>query len=77
MTRLQAMQQSQLTPQALQLSRHARRVYVGGLPANITEVTLTHFFNQVSAQALWLPQQEWQHSLMGVFAHCMACLHLP
>eukprot|EP00775_Hariotina_reticulata_P010491 gene10491-10650_t len=47
MTRLQALQQSQLTPQALQLSRHARRVYVGGLPPNITEVTLTHFFNQV------------------------------
>jgi RNA recognition motif-containing protein len=36
-----------MTPQALQLSRHARRVYVGNLPQNTTESSLTHYFNQV------------------------------
>eukprot|EP00879_Flechtneria_rotunda_P013232 GHRR01013817.1.p1 GENE.GHRR01013817.1~~GHRR01013817.1.p1 ORF type:complete len:453 (+),score=205.82 GHRR01013817.1:1432-2790(+) len=47
MTRLAALQQQTVTPQALQISRHARRVYVGSLPPNITEVALTHYFNQV------------------------------
>jgi hypothetical protein len=47
MTRLAALQNAQPTPQALQLSRHARRVYVGSLPPGISEVALTHFFNQV------------------------------
>jgi hypothetical protein len=47
MTRLAALQNAQATPQALQLSRHARRVYVGSLPPGISEVALTHFFNQV------------------------------
>jgi hypothetical protein len=46
-TRLASLQQQQNTPQALQLSRHARRIYVGGLPQGITEVQLTHYFNQV------------------------------
>lgn len=49
--RLAAIQQQQNNPQALQLSRHARRVYVGGLPAGISEVTLINFFNQVSDEA--------------------------
>jgi hypothetical protein len=51
MTRLAALQNAQSTPQALQLSRHARRVYVGSLPPGISEVALTHFFNQVRAAA--------------------------
>jgi hypothetical protein len=48
-TRLASLQQQQqqYTSHALQLSRHARRVYVGGLPQGITEVQLTHYFNQV------------------------------
>jgi RNA recognition motif-containing protein len=47
MTRLASLQQASMTPQALQLSRHARRVYVGNLPQNTTESSLTHYFNQV------------------------------
>ena len=46
-TRLASLQQAAMTPQALQLSRHARRVYVGNLPHNVTETALTHYFNQV------------------------------
>lgn len=46
-TRLAALQQASMTPQALQMSRHARRVYVGSLPPNITETSISHFFNQV------------------------------
>lgn len=42
-----------MTPQALQLSRHARRVYVGSLPPGISEVALTHYFNQVGELAAW------------------------
>jgi len=48
-TRLASLQQASMTPQALQLSRHARRVYVGNLPPNVTEASITHYFNQVSA----------------------------
>jgi hypothetical protein len=38
---------AQNNPQQLQASRHARRVYVGGLPQSVTEVFLTNYFNQV------------------------------
>ena len=31
----------------VQMSRHARRVYVGGLPVGISEVELTQFFNAI------------------------------
>jgi hypothetical protein len=47
LTRLAAMQQASMTPQALQLTRHARRVYVGNLPPSINEMGITQFFNQV------------------------------
>lgn len=51
MTRLATLQQAVvMTPQALQLSRHARRVYVGNLPPNITETSITHYFNQVGRE---------------------------
>ena len=30
-----------------QLSRHARRVYVGGLPVGVSEVEITQFFNNL------------------------------
>lgn len=38
-------------PNQQQLTRHARRVYVGGLPAGMSEVALTQFFNNAMAIA--------------------------
>ena len=33
-------------------TRHARRIYVGGIPARVTEIEIANFFNDVVARAL-------------------------
>jgi hypothetical protein len=49
--RLQQMKQAALNPQQLQATRHARRVYVGGLPKGFGETELTNYLNQVGRRA--------------------------
>jgi hypothetical protein len=42
---------------SLQVTRHARRVYVGGLPIGTSELLMTQFFNSImlAAQAVSQP----------------------
>lgn len=44
-------------PNHQQVTRHARRVYVGGLPAGMSEVSLTQLFNNVMMAAGATTQQ--------------------
>lgn len=73
LTRLASLQQASMTPQALQLSRHARRVYVGNLPHNTTESSLTHYFNQVR-QLRWSWTVVCMQGCWLLFEHPLGCL---
>ena len=43
----------QMDPNAAAMqTRHARRIYVGGIPARVTEIEIANFFNDVVARAL-------------------------
>lgn len=57
----------------MQLTRHARRLYVGGIPANSSDVHLTNFFNNAINQATAPTLYDDGHPVMQVYMNPDKC----